>query len=106
MTGRSDHLWETDTDGTIIHVPALVAWGPGVLCPVRVSIPADKAVRDRTGPVRRVVLDLPAEVDAMPVRLNPGAARWLGNRLIEAAVLAEQDAGRVEYAVVTSDADQ
>lgn len=98
MTGL-DRVWQLDDVGVVTHNPTRLNWGPKGACPVKVAAFPD-------GPNARSVALFSLTGDDAEVWLNPGAARWLGNRLIEAAVLAEQDASRVEYAVVTSDADQ
>ncbi len=81
------------TTGALLHDPTGMNWGPKGACPVKVGVFPDGSV------ARSVALFLDSGCGA-EVWLNPGAARWLGNRPVEAAVLAEQDAA------VTSDADQ
>lgn len=103
MTGRSHEppsaVWtRSDDSGAMDHRPPSMNWGPQAACPVSVWVapPSGWEVRSQWADPRRgdprgrwhvsVVLlgDCQGEVV-----LNPGAARWLGNRLIEAAALAE-----------------
>lgn len=90
MTGEG---WKPDTpvwieaaSGWLVHDPGAMNWGPARACPVSVAVaPVDDANPRRHRSVEVTVHD----VTVAGVLLNPGAARWLGNRLIEAAVLAE-----------------
>lgn len=93
MTGRDglpqSPLWVEAASGWLVHDPGAMNWGPIRACPVGVAIALGGVDprRHRSIEVTLLAVEGPGVATAM---LNPGAARWLGNRLIEAAVLAEQ----------------
>lgn len=79
--------WRNNANGLLEHSDKTMLdqgpygptnYGPGQSCPYVVTVTEDG-----------IDLISPTGVKS----LNPGAARWLGNRLIEAAVLSEQRDG-------------
>lgn len=86
--------WDNNANGLLEHSYKTMldqgpygptAYGPGRSCPYRITVTEDGIIVARlVGP------DYQAE-DIHETILNPGAARWLGNRLIEAAVLHEAE---------------
>lgn len=94
MTGRDglpqSPMWIEAASGWLVHDPGAMNWGPRRACPVGVAVDASagtaSASHMRVVEVTLVGVEGPGTAATL---LNPGAARWLGNRLIEAAVLAE-----------------
>lgn len=72
--------WRNNANGLLEHSPTALyqrdGWGPNQACPYLVTVTEDG-----------IELTSPTGVKS----LNPGVARWLGNRLIEAAVLSEAE---------------
>lgn len=82
-------VW-ADDGVTTVYDPGAMNWGPQAACPFRIVV-THPAGHSPTGRRRAWCIELVTPgVDGGPVALNPGAARWLGNRLIEAALIAEQ----------------
>jgi len=82
-------IWTTDPDGKRAHDPHTMSWGPQTACPVSVAV----VTTDPAVPFPHVEVthrSVHGDSTEDTVSLNPGAARWLGNRLIEAALMAEQ----------------
>lgn len=111
-------MWWDDA-GVLRHDPETVERGPSSACPAVVEVRSavesarrlpwkDRRRGDPRGH-RYVVLTLRSASDVTSeeaVLLNPGAARWLGNRLIEAAVLAETGEDGVAQVAALAAPDQ
>lgn len=85
-----DQVWQAGP-ARVSHSPETLNWGPGKACLVRVMV--DMPATDAAGKAKRPAVELELTDSGSFVQLNPGAARWLGNRLIEAALMAEQATG-------------
>lgn len=84
-------VWTPTNAGGLVHTPAAMNWGPGRACPTQVVVvPADDQLDPPWGRRPSVTLSLVDPNGSVgAVNMNPGAARWLGNRLIDAAAFAE-----------------